>query len=207
MGTTSLTWPKRTMPANAAARRSCKFGPTVPGGFYINGELDIVVKFAVDSLLEGTGFEPSVPLTGTNCRFRADDWSDTRRDWPDGMGQQAVGRALTTPGVKLRPWRATRRACPPQSDNFDLTETALLDRRARIEHRFQSDEHRGGGHRQGRVDRHRHLRRDAGEIGDKLGVVDAQPQRQRIEAALVERFQIVDEAALRVLRKPSRLPR
>jgi hypothetical protein len=41
----------------------------------------------------------------------------------------------------------------------------------------------------------------------KLGVVDAQPQRQRIEAALVERFQIVDEAALRVLRKPSRLPR
>jgi hypothetical protein len=30
--------------------------------------------------------------------------------------------------------------------------------------------------------RHRHLRRDAGEIGDKLGVVDAQPQRQRIEA-------------------------
>jgi hypothetical protein len=57
------------------------------------------------------------------------------------------------------------------------------------------------------TDRHRHLRRDAGEIGDKLGVVDAQPQRQRIEAALVERFQIVDEAALRVLRKPSRLPR
>ena len=45
------------MPANAAARRSCKFGPTVPGGFYINGELDIVVKFAVDSLLEGDGFE------------------------------------------------------------------------------------------------------------------------------------------------------
>jgi hypothetical protein len=37
--------------------------------------------------------------------------------------------------------------------------------------------------------------------------VDAQPQRQRIEAAHVERFQIVDEAALRVLRKPSRLPR
>jgi len=36
------------MPANAAARRSCKFGPTVPGDFYINGELDIVVKFAVD---------------------------------------------------------------------------------------------------------------------------------------------------------------
>jgi hypothetical protein len=25
----------------------------VPGDFYINGELDIVVKFAVDSLLEG----------------------------------------------------------------------------------------------------------------------------------------------------------
>src|SRR6202048_670499 len=48
MGTTSLTWPKRTMPANAAARRSCKFGPTVPGDFYINCELDIVVKFAVD---------------------------------------------------------------------------------------------------------------------------------------------------------------
>jgi hypothetical protein len=33
-----------------------------PGDFYINGELDIVVKFAVDSLLEEGGFEPSVPL-------------------------------------------------------------------------------------------------------------------------------------------------
>jgi hypothetical protein len=29
----------------------------VPGDFYINGELDIVVKFAVDSLLEQAGFE------------------------------------------------------------------------------------------------------------------------------------------------------
>jgi hypothetical protein len=33
----------------------------VPGDFYINGELDIVVKFAVDSLLEEKGFEPLVP--------------------------------------------------------------------------------------------------------------------------------------------------
>ena len=32
----------------------------VPGDFYINGELDIVVKFAVDSLLEGDGFESLV---------------------------------------------------------------------------------------------------------------------------------------------------
>jgi hypothetical protein len=37
----------------------------VPGDFYINGELDIVVKFAVDSLLEGEGFEPLVPLLGS----------------------------------------------------------------------------------------------------------------------------------------------
>ena len=35
-----------------------------PGDFYINGELDIVVKFAVDSLLEEDGFEPSVPRHG-----------------------------------------------------------------------------------------------------------------------------------------------
>ena len=34
----------------------------VPGDFYINGELDIVVKFAVDYLLEGAGFELSVPV-------------------------------------------------------------------------------------------------------------------------------------------------
>jgi hypothetical protein len=33
----------------------------VPGDFYIHGELDIVVKFAVDSLLEGDGFELPVP--------------------------------------------------------------------------------------------------------------------------------------------------
>ena len=33
----------------------------MPGDFYINGELDIVVKFAVDSLLEGDGFELPVP--------------------------------------------------------------------------------------------------------------------------------------------------
>jgi hypothetical protein len=33
----------------------------VPGDFYINGELDIVVKFAVDSLLEERRFELSVP--------------------------------------------------------------------------------------------------------------------------------------------------
>jgi len=41
----------------------------VPGDFYINGELDIVVKFAVDSLLEESGFEPSVPL-GEKRSFR-----------------------------------------------------------------------------------------------------------------------------------------
>jgi len=38
-----------------------RLAPDGGGGFYINGELDIVVKFAVDSLLEGDGFEPSVP--------------------------------------------------------------------------------------------------------------------------------------------------
>jgi hypothetical protein len=49
----------------------------------------------------------------------------------------------------------------------------VVDRRARIEHRFQNDQHRGSGHRQGRVDRH--LRRGAGEIGDNFGAVDRQP--------------------------------
>jgi hypothetical protein len=40
--------------SNGCARSACS-------DFYINGELDIVVKFAVDSLLEQTGFELSVP--------------------------------------------------------------------------------------------------------------------------------------------------
>ena len=59
----------------------------------------------------------------------------------------------------------------------DRFERTVIERRLRVEHRLQRDEHRGGGDRERRVDRNRHLRRGAGEVGDQLVALDAQFER------------------------------
>ena len=78
-------------------------------------------------------------------------------------------------------------------DHLDGPERALVQRRLRVEHRLHGDQHARRRNRGRRVDRERHLRRGAGEIGDHAVAFDGerQGQQQRLEAAAHERLEIV----------------